>query len=189
MAAGEKCVLYLRSSKDRADISPAAQRTELKDYAREKDLRPVAEYVDAAISANDNPPQLAILLRELKNPKREWTVILAVDSSRLARDADLAGVIAYECRKVGVRIEYSKMPASGNAGMDMIVEPLNSCSSIFSAEGNPVTAGLSLRCSGFGVALAVLPLSVALCRLMASKTLPIVSPRSWNRSYRADGPI
>jgi hypothetical protein len=61
----------------------------------------------------------------------------------------------------------------------MIVEPLNSCSSIFSAEGNPVTAGLSLRCSGFGVALAALPLSVALCRLMASKTLPLVSPRSW----------
>jgi hypothetical protein len=58
----------------------------------------------------------------------------------------------------------------------MIVEPLNNCSSILSAEGNPVTTGVSLRCSDFGVALAALPLSVALCFLMASKTLPIVSP-------------
>src|ERR1051325_8215464 len=70
-------------------------------------------------------------------------------------------------------------------GTDMIVEPLNNCSSICSAEGNPVAAGVSLRCSGFGFALAALPLlSVALCRLMASKTLPIVSPLLLNRSQR-----
>jgi hypothetical protein len=59
-------------------------------------------------------------------------------------------------------------------GMDMIVEPLNICSSICAAEGSPETRGLSLRCSDFSVAFAASPLlSVALCRLMASKTLPI----------------
>jgi hypothetical protein len=32
----EKCVLYTRSSKDRADISPAAQKSELISYAQER---------------------------------------------------------------------------------------------------------------------------------------------------------
>jgi hypothetical protein len=63
-------------------------------------------------------------------------------------------------------------------GMDMIVEPLNICSSILAAEGSPETFGLSLRCSDISVAFAALPLSVLLCRLMASKTLPIYSPQS-----------
>src|SRR5215510_2545705 len=72
---------------------------------------------------------------------------------------------------------------------DMILEPLNNCSSICSAEGNPGTTGLSLRCSDFGVALAALPLSVALCFLMASKTLPIVSPHFGIGPIGRIGPI
>src|ERR1051325_5659704 len=60
-------------------------------------------------------------------------------------------------------------------GTDMIVEPLNICSSILAADGSPETFGLSLRCSDCSVAFAALPLSVALCLLMASKTLPIYS--------------
>src|SRR5688572_15878303 len=70
--------------------------------------------------------------------------------------------------------------------MDMIVEPLNICSSICAAEVSPETRGLSLRCSDFSVAFAALPLlSVALCRLMASKTLPIyfTSIRIWYPCY------
>lgn len=48
-------------------------------------------------------------------------MILAIDSSRLARDTDLAGVINYEVRKAGARIEYSKIPGGGNAAMDVLV--------------------------------------------------------------------
>jgi hypothetical protein len=58
-------------------------------------------------------------------------------------------------------------------GTDMIVEPLNICSSICAAEGSPETRGLSSWCSDFSVAFAALTLSLTLCRLMASKTLPI----------------
>jgi hypothetical protein len=63
------------------------------------------------------------------------------------------------------------------AETDMMEELLNNCSSICSAEGSPETlgAGASSRCSDFPFGLAALPLlSEALCRLMASKTLPIV---------------
>ena len=119
--AAESAVLYTRSSKDTHDVSPAAQRTELKAYAARKGLRVVADFSDAAISANADPPQLAALLRELKNPARKWTVVLAVDSSRLARDADLAGVISFQVRKAACRIEFAKQPSSGNAGMDVII--------------------------------------------------------------------
>src|SRR6185503_10612306 len=61
---------------------------------------------------------------------------------------------------------------------DMIEEPLNNCSSICSADGSPGTGtrGLSLRCVEFSVAFAASPLSVVLCRFIASKTLPIESP-------------
>src|SRR5215213_11918870 len=63
----------------------------------------------------------------------------------------------------------------------MMVEPLNSCSSICSDEGNPETRGVSSRCSEFAFGLSALPLlSVTLCRLMASKTLPIDSPQMWS---------
>jgi hypothetical protein len=55
----------------------------------------------------------------------------------------------------------------------MIEEPLNNCSSICSAEGSPAGAGLISRRSDFSVDFAGPPLSVVLCRLMASKTRPI----------------
>ena len=114
------CVLYARSSKDGHDISPVTQLKELRAYAVKKGYRVAAERQDAAVSANDDPPQLAATLQELKNPERGWSVIVALDSSRVARDMDLAGVISYEARKAGARLEYSKHPESGNPAMDMI---------------------------------------------------------------------
>ena len=48
----ENCVLYTRNSKDRADISPAAQRTELREFAKRKGYKIVGEFSDAAVSAN-----------------------------------------------------------------------------------------------------------------------------------------
>ena len=47
-------VLYSRSSKDRNDISPAAQRSELRAYADRKGYRVVGDFSDAAVSANAN---------------------------------------------------------------------------------------------------------------------------------------
>jgi DNA invertase Pin-like site-specific DNA recombinase len=116
----EKCVLYTRSSKDGHDISPATQRAELRAYAERKGYKIVGDFSDAAVSANDDPPQLARMLQELNNRKRGWDVILAIESSRLARDVDLAGVINYQIRKAGCRVEYSKHPTTENPAMDMM---------------------------------------------------------------------
>src|SRR6267143_482492 len=60
---------------------------------------------------------------------------------------------------------------------DRIDEPLNSCSSICLAEGNPGILGLSPRRSEVGCCRFGAPfLSAALAFFIASKTLPINSP-------------
>jgi hypothetical protein len=58
----------------------------------------------------------------------------------------------------------------------MIEEPLNNCSSICCAEGSPETLGRSSRRFDSFAFSALSVDSVALCRFMASKTLPIDSP-------------
>jgi hypothetical protein len=70
---------------------------------------------------------------------------------------------------------------TGLPGTDMIEEPLNICSSICAAVGSPgiETGGLSLRRGETSFAFSAPLLSVVLCRLMASKTLPIESPHHW----------
>lgn len=114
------CILYARSSKDTHDVAPAAQLKQLRTFAHQRGYRVVAERQDAAISANSNPPELAAILQELKNKERGWTVICAIDSSRIARDVDLAGVISYRVREAGARLEYARHPASDNPAMDLI---------------------------------------------------------------------
>jgi DNA invertase Pin-like site-specific DNA recombinase len=48
-----KTALYLRSSKDRSDVSIDAQRRELQKLAAERDLVIVAEFVDVVESGKD----------------------------------------------------------------------------------------------------------------------------------------
>jgi hypothetical protein len=66
---------------------------------------------------------------------------------------------------------------TGLPGTDMIEEPLKICSSICPADGSPGMPGLSLRRVEFSVFFGAAVFSVLLlCRLIASKTLPIESP-------------
>ena len=72
----EKAALYLRSSKDRSDVSIDAQRRELQALAKSKGLAIVAEHTDVVISANDDDrPGFQALLAELKAPDRPWHAI------------------------------------------------------------------------------------------------------------------
>jgi site-specific DNA recombinase len=116
------CVLYARSSKDLHDIAPQTQLKELRAFAQRRGYRIVGERQDAAVSANDDPPQLTALVGEFANRSRGWTVILAVDASRIARDINKAGYIAYIAGKAGCRIEYARTPSSGHAAMDLMFE-------------------------------------------------------------------
>lgn len=106
-----QAVAYLRSSKDRSDVSIAAQRRALHDLAASRNLSIVEEYVDAVESGKDEDrPGFQRLLRDLKAPGRTWRHVLALDTSRIARRRHLAFIFEHECERRGVAIVYRNVP-------------------------------------------------------------------------------
>ena len=72
-----KAVLYLRSSKDRHDVSIDAQRDELRRLATARNLDIVREFVDVVESAKDeHRPAFQELRAALKARDRDWTVVI-----------------------------------------------------------------------------------------------------------------
>lgn len=103
--------LYLRSSKDRSDVSIAAQRRALVELAQAKGLPVVVEYIDAVESGKDEDRAgFQRLLRDLKARGRHWSVLLAYDTSRIARRRYIAQALSHECKKLGVSILYAQVP-------------------------------------------------------------------------------
>ena len=103
--------IYLRSSKDRHDLSLDAQRRALHDYARDQGLSISTEFADAVESGKDEDrPGFQQLLRALKDPQRGWQAILALDTSRIARRRHIALIFEHECEKAGIRVLYRSVP-------------------------------------------------------------------------------
>lgn len=104
-------VLYLRSSKDKSDVSIAAQRRALHELAASRDLVICDEYADAVESGKDEDrPAFQRLLRDLKAPGRPWSQVLALDTSRIARRRHLALIFEHECERQRVQIVYRNVP-------------------------------------------------------------------------------
>lgn len=121
-----RCALYLRSSKDRADVSIDAQRRELTALAAGKSLTVAAEFADPVERADDwQRPGFTALLAALAIAQRGWSHLLVLDTSRLARDDELLGAtIRHECKKRGVTIHYAKFP-SINPMSDLMVQSVD----------------------------------------------------------------
>lgn len=103
--------LYLRSSKDRSDVSIAAQRRALMELAQTKGLTVVAEYADAVESGKDEDrPRYRALLRDLASRGRTWTAILAYDTSRIGRRRYIADTLRRFAHKAGVALLFVKLP-------------------------------------------------------------------------------
>jgi site-specific DNA recombinase len=126
MPKDKHCALYLRSSKDRHDVSIAAQRHELTAIAKSKSLAVAAEFSDAVERADDwQRPGFVDLLRALSDPARPWANLIVLDSARIARDDEYLGAyFRNECRKRGVRILYGKLP-SINPMSDLIMQTID----------------------------------------------------------------
>jgi site-specific DNA recombinase len=113
MKALETAAMYLRSSRDKHDVSIDAQRRDLKRLASEKGLSMIREYVDVVESAKDeHRPGFQVLLHDLKRADRGWSTLLLVDTSRLSRRRFMAQVFKHEAEKRGVKIWYSRLPES-----------------------------------------------------------------------------
>ena len=107
-----KAVLYLRSSKDRSDVSIDAQRRALHDLATSRGILILGEYSDAVESGKDDDrPGFQQLLRDMRSPGRLWDTVLALDTARIARRRHLALIFEeQECRKRGIRVIYKSVP-------------------------------------------------------------------------------
>jgi site-specific DNA recombinase len=109
-----RAALYLRSSKDRSDVSIDAQRRELKSLAEKLNLSIVAEFSDAVESGKDNNrPGFQELYKEMCSSKRLWSKILVLDTARLSRRRVNAIVFEeIEAKRRNVSIIYKSLPDS-----------------------------------------------------------------------------
>lgn len=133
-----KTAIYLRSSKDRSDVSIASQRRELQTLALSRNLQIVREYTDIVESAKSEfRPGFQELLRDLKAQDRVWTALLMTDTSRLSRGRYVAQVFKHEARKRGVAIIYSKVPEVDPISaviLDSVLEAMDEVHSLMSKE-------------------------------------------------------
>jgi DNA invertase Pin-like site-specific DNA recombinase len=116
-----RAALYLRSSKDRSDVSIDAQRRALHELALGRGLVVVDEFADAVESGKDDDrPSFQRLIARLKAPGRAWEHILVLDTSRIARRRLISMIFEKECGKAGVRLVYRSLPESDPA-TDMVL--------------------------------------------------------------------
>lgn len=130
--------IYTRSSKDRSAISIQAQRHELLQLAKSRDLVVVAEFDDAVESGKDEDrPAFQRLLRELKHRDRGWSVVLIYDTSRIGRRRYIAETFRHECKKLGVEIYFAKVPEVdpiSQVVLDSVFQAMDEVHSLMSRE-------------------------------------------------------
>lgn len=119
-----RAALYLRSSKDRHDVSIDVQRAELKRLATQRSLTIVEEFVDVVESGKDEDrPGFLRLIQSVRNDRRGWATLLVLDTSRLARRRLIALLFEeQECARHAVRVVYKTLPESMDPGMEVILK-------------------------------------------------------------------
>ena len=106
-----RAVLYLRSSKDRSDVSIDAQRRELAALATQRGLVVVTEYIDVVESGSDeNRPGLRRLAGDIRRRERGWDTVLLLDTSRLARQPFVNVMFERDAERHNVRVVYKSVP-------------------------------------------------------------------------------
>jgi len=104
-------VLYLRSSKDRSDVSIDAQRRELIALASQRGLVVAGEFTDVVESGSDeHRPGLRCMVEEMRRRPRNWDTILLLDTSRLARQPIISVLFERDAERAGVQVVYKSIP-------------------------------------------------------------------------------
>lgn len=139
MPSNDAAALYLRSSKDRADISPAAQRRALEELAASRSLSITQTFEDAVESgSSEDRPGFQALVRAVKDPARRWSQLLVYDTSRIARRRYIAQAFKHELKKRGIAILYATRPADldpmSEVVLDSMLEAMDEVHSIMSRE-------------------------------------------------------
>jgi site-specific DNA recombinase len=107
----QTAALYLRSSKDRSDVSIDAQRSQLRTLAASRNVIVVAEYVDVVESGMDEfRPDFQRMLRDMSQRDRAWSAIYISDTSRIGRRRYIAQLFAQECKKASIEVVFARLP-------------------------------------------------------------------------------
>jgi site-specific DNA recombinase len=107
----EKSSPVSRSSKDRSDVSIAAQRRRLMDLASDQGYLIVNEYKDVVESAkSEHRPGFQTLLRDIDSPTRDWTTLLILDHSRLSRQQYIGPIFRFEASRKGIEVVFASSP-------------------------------------------------------------------------------
>ena len=116
--------LYLRSSKDRHDVSIDAQQRELRAFATQLGSSIVEEFIDKVESAKtDNRPAFQEMISEVKSNSCRFEQIICYDTSRFARRQYHAQMYKHLLKKQGKELLFLKLPKTDPL-LDPIVESL-----------------------------------------------------------------
>lgn len=121
-----KAALYLRSSKDRKDVSIDTQRLALTELAAARGIEIVAEFVDVVESGKDEDrPGYQQLIKAVRDRGRGWTQLLINDTARLARRRMISLIFEeQEARRHGVAVIYRSVPEGDDPATTMILRTI-----------------------------------------------------------------
>jgi len=119
-----KAALYVRSSKDRHDVSVESQSRELTDFAKQRGDLIIAEFADRIESAKtDDRPGFQAMIAEAKSKTRRFDVLYCYDTSRFSRRQYHAQIYKQLLKSHGVELIFLKLPKTDTI-LDPIIESL-----------------------------------------------------------------
>ena len=119
-----KAALYLRSSKDRHDVSVDSQSRELTKFATDSGDLVVAEFSDRVESAKtDDRPGFQAMIAEAKSKSRRFNVLYCCDTSRFSRRQYHAQMYKHLLKTHSVELVFLKLPKTDTI-LDPIIESL-----------------------------------------------------------------
>ncbi len=122
--AKRKSAIYVRSSKDRHDVSVESQQRELEKFVEERGDITVATFIDKVESAkSDDRPGFQAMIAEAKSTGCRFKILYCFDTSRFSRRQYHAQVYKHLLKKSGIEIVFLRLPKT-NTILDPIIESL-----------------------------------------------------------------
>lgn len=121
---GKRTAIYLRSSKDRHDVSVESQRHELREHVAKEGHVLVAEFEDKVESAKTaNRPGFQEMIAEARSVNCRFEQIICFDTSRFSRRIYDAQMYKHLLEKEGIGLRFLKLPQTDPL-MDGVIESL-----------------------------------------------------------------
>jgi site-specific DNA recombinase len=111
----EKIAIYVRSSKDRHNVSCDAQEEQLRRIAQEREEFVYRVFRDQELSSTrDHRPEFEEMLKLAVSKDRPFSKIYCLDTSRFGRNEHESGVLLHELRRRhGVEVQFANLPNTG----------------------------------------------------------------------------